>query len=344
MRVFPNLFHPMNKPAFTLLTLAAALAGSAHAAALTAQQVIEQFNLVTLGDVVSNSHVDGRSFIGGTVTGGEFAGHPNDIQSSAYAGLTVVGNADQVKVNSNGAVIEGSLSGSTINSGTTAVLTNASNNTFNGSYYIAGSKSNNNYNGSALSQAPSTVAAASSTDFGAVVAGLSSQLSQQLSSGSSVSFSGGKAIFNAVANSDGLAVFDLTAIDTQVFGYGEFEFNWNGASTVVFNVDETSLTLSSNFLAGSAAVAGTKAVWNFYNATSLTVDRQFGGVILAPNAVLTNHQNIEGTVLVKQLNQDAEIHSAYFSGNVSAVPEPQTYALMLAGLAGLGWLAKRRRA
>ena len=30
--------------------------------------------------------------------------------------------------------------------------------------------------------------------------------------------------------------------------------------------------------------------------------------------------------------------------HLAAVPEPQTYALMLAGLGGLGWLARRRRA
>jgi hypothetical protein len=32
-----------------------------------------------------------------------------------------------------------------------------------------------------------------------------------------------------------------------------------------------------------------------------------------------------------------------FSLTVSAVPEPGQYALLLAGLAGIGWLARRRR-
>lgn len=330
----------MKKPAFALLTLVAAHAGAA--APLTAQEVLTQFNLVTLGNVVSNSHVDGRSFIGGTVKGGEYAGHGGDILASSYAGLTVKGSAENIKVNSNGAVVEGSLKFSTVNSGTTAVLAGASGNNFNGASYITGAKSNNNYNGGQLSQAPATVAAASSTDFGAVLGGLSSSLSHLASTGSSVTLNGNKATFSAVANSSGLAVFDLSAIDTQVFSKGEFQFNWNGASTVIFNVDEASLTFASNFLGGSAATAGTKAIWNFYNATDLTINNQFGGVVLAPLAKLTNNQNIEGAVLVKQLDQRGEIHIANFAGNISAVPEPQTYAMLMLGLGVIGWAARRR--
>ncbi len=320
----------MKISAFTLLTLVAAQAGAA--APLTAQEVLNQFNLVTLGNAVSTSHVDGRSFIGGTVIGGEFAGHPNDIQASSYAGLTIKGSAENIKVNSNGAVVEGSLKFSTVNGGTTAVLAGASNNNFNGPVYIVGAGSGNNYNGGLLSQAPATVAAANSTQFGSVIGGLSTSLSQLASTGSSVSFDGNKATFSAVANSKGLAVFNLSAIDTQVFSKGEFAFNWNGASTVIFNVDETTLSFASNFLGGSAASAGTKAIWNFYKATDLTISNQFGGVVLAPLAKLTNNQNIEGSVLVRQLDQRGEIHIANFGGNISAVPEPQTFALLLAGL------------
>lgn len=330
----------MKTSAFTLLTLAAAHAGAA--APLTAQEVLTQFNLVTLGNAVSASHVDGRSFIGGSALGGEYAGHPNDIKASSYAGLTVKGSAENIKVNSNGAVIEGSLKFSTVNGGTTAVLDGANGNNFNGPAYIVGPKSNNNYNGGQLSQAPASVAAANGTDFGAVIGGLSTSLSQLASTGSTVTLNGNKATFSAVANSQGLAVFNLTSIDAQVFAKGEFDFQWNGASTVIFNVDEASLTFASNFLGGSAATAGTKAIWNFYNATDLTINNQFGGVLLAPLAKLTNNQNIEGTVLVKQLDQRGEIHIANFAGNISAVPEPQTYALLLAGLVLVAGVAGRR--
>ena len=318
-------------------TVLFAVAG-VHAASLTAQQVLTQFNLVTLGSAVSNSHVDGRSFIGGSLSGGGFAQHASSMAASDYAGLTVMGSASGVQVNGGGAAILGAVSNSTINTGTAAVVGSANGNNFNGPAYVGGSATGNNFNGGKLSTAPASVAAASSTNFASVLTGLSTQLSQMASTGSSVSFSGGLATFNAVPGANGVAVFDLTANDVAVFGSSEFSFKLNGATTLIFNSDETNLTIGSNFLGGSAQAIGGMTIWNFYKATSLTINNQFGGTVLAPQAALTLNQNVEGDVLVNSLSQNGEIHLQAFTGNISAVPEPGTWALM-----GLGLLALRGR-
>jgi hypothetical protein len=55
--------------------------------------------------------------------------------------------------------------------------------------------------------------------------------------------------------------------------------------------------------------------------------------------------NVEGGVFAKALNQDAEIHLQSFSGTIptTPVPEPETYAMLLAGLGMVGALARRRK-
>ena len=92
MRFIPSLFACI---AAGLLIPAPALASS-----ISAQEILQQFNLVTFGDVISSSqHVDGRTYIGGSVSGGDYVQHPGDVPPSAYAGLTIGGSATGVRVN-----------------------------------------------------------------------------------------------------------------------------------------------------------------------------------------------------------------------------------------------------
>ncbi|MFY7864101.1 choice-of-anchor A family protein [Roseateles sp.] len=337
--------------AFASFVTLTALAPPASAAApLSAQQILTQFNLVTLGNATSNNQqVDGRSFIGGSLNGGVFGTRPGAMGASDYAGLTVMGSANGMQVNGQGAVIMGSLSNSIVNQGSSSVLGGAANNHFNGPSYVAGPSANNQFNGGKLSQATAAAQAANSTDFAASIKGLSTSLSQLASTGSTVNISdggqGNRVTFSAVANSQGLAVFDLSSMDKQIFSKGEFAFDLKGANTVIFNVDETSLDFASNFLNGSASELGSKVIWNFHQATDLTIHNQFGGVILAPNATLNNFNTIQGSVLVNQLNQGGKISWNGFAGDITtAVPEPATYAMLLSGLGVVGWLARRRRA
>ncbi|HZG21262.1 MAG TPA: collagen-binding domain-containing protein [Herbaspirillum sp.] len=334
-----------------LLSLGFSSAAQAATTPLTGAEALQQFNLVVLGSVTSNSHVDGRAWIGGSVTGGDYVQHVNDTPASNYAGLTVMGSATNVHVNGLGSTIGGSFTNATVNSGSSYIGGAVSNSNLNGPAYVAGGSSGSNFNGGHLST-PSPLMqtnldASGSTNFGSTLGALSSTL-KNAAANSTVSLSGNKATFNAVANAKGVAVFNLdNASSASVFSAGEFSFAANGASTIIINSSVSSAVIGANFLGGQAQSLGKSIVWNFYNASSLTINNQFGGSILATHASLTNNQNIEGGVFVNSLTQNGELHLQPFSGNLAAVapvPEPEQYLMMLAGLAiVVGVAALRRR-
>ena len=125
--------------------------------------------------------------------------------------------------------------------------------------------------------------------MGKVLTAVSDQMKTYKSTGSSVVINSGKATFNAQVNSQGVAVFDLTSIEDTLFNHNlvqEFSFNFNGATSVFMNSGITSAVINDNFLGGSAREAGQKVIWNFYDATDLTINAEFGGSILANKPLL----------------------------------------------------------
>ncbi len=316
------------------------------ATSLTAQQILQQFNLVVLDDATSDSDVDGRTYVGGDLTGGIYLQHPNDTPASAYAGLTVQGNTSNVKVTDYGAVVGGNLTNSTINNGNTVVLGTASGDAFNGGgHYYAGTvgsgNSNGTYDPSLLFSAAAI--AATSTNFSNVLDDLSNQLQSIGSTGSSITVTGAKVTFNASVDANGLAVFTIT--DSSIFEtkIDEYAFNLNEATTVIINSDATTVNIDANFLGGSAPDFGSKILWNFYNATSVTLATQFGGSLLATDAMLTNYNNIEGGVYVDTLNQKGEIHLQSFTGTIPSVPVPEPSTMLLFGTGFMSLIAICRK-
>jgi len=354
----------------TVLAVAAMFAHGAQAATtpLTATQMLKQFNVVVSGDLTSTSHVDGRTYVGGNVSGGDYEQHAGQTPASAYAGLTVGGNASgNLHVNGLGAVVGGSANGIIVNTGAAYVGGSASGSSFNGDAWIGGSASSVNFNGEGhaasysntnnnrVLAAPtdimnSTLAASTSTNFSSVMKGLSTQLSAlKATAGTSVAFSNNDHQVTLSGTAvNGVLVFDLTALDTKIFSATttDISFNLTGATTVIFNTNDKTLNLSANF--NQAQTLGSEMIWNFAGAdTSVTVGRTFGGQVLVADGTFSNvgGANVEGGVFAKTLNQQGEVHLQSFTGTIptAAVPEPETYAMLLAGLGLMGFVARRRK-
>ncbi len=323
----------MSRTFFKALIAGAAsivLAQSANAATLTPAEVLQQFNVVVFGDVQAGSSVEGRTLIGGSLSGASADYQTRTTApASSFQALTVGGNIEgsAKNINNGGSVVAGgNVANLNMNGGGNVTMGGVVTGTI-------------NPNGGVVTQS----ATVTIPDFRADLEALSNALAGL--SGEAPQKTGNRGFFNiATPNADGLAVY---ATDAAFFdGIGELELGLNGASTVIVNVSGATVTISDNFLAGPFAVAP-RVLWNFNEATSLTLTTQFFGSVLAPFADVHNTSAIEGTLIAKTFDQDAQIHLQPFIGDlpVSGVPLPPALAMVgfVAALgAGLG-VARRRR-
>lgn len=359
-------------------------ASSIHAANadnIDALTLLGNYNLITSGNVTSYSEVDGNALIGGNLAGN--SNYHIHNTSTAVSALTVAGNivaGANVQVNGPGLIVGGSIFGSvTMNgagdayvgsvanggslqnnangNGSTNVVgdiagtvnTNGGNTIYGGN--LTGS-ANANGGGSVLNQTVTPPVDAVSKTADAIFALTEfSDVLGTLDSNSSYSFSGNKVTFDAIGNSDGLAIFTITDANNFFSNASEFEFNVaSGTQDILFNVinsdANSTLNIHANFLSSAATTWGSKMLWNFENATSIALSAQFGGSLLALNANTTTSANIEGTLVAKSLVQGAEIHSQPLDPGFTApaaVPLPAAAPLFLTALAGLGAITRRNR-
>jgi choice-of-anchor A domain-containing protein len=169
---------------------------------------------------------------------------------------------------------------------------------------------------------------------------LSTQLSG-LTATTGTSFVNGK--FNAGSNT-GIVVFDISgsALASDFVNH-DISFTGKGVTSYIINV-------IGNFADPSSThfnVDQEDALFNFEDATTVNLG-QWGASILAPDALvkITSGGNIEGSLFAKSFLGGGELHNNnLFNGalpTIAAAPEPSTWALLIAGFAGLGLLGWRR--
>lgn len=339
----------MKKIRYALAAVTALSSMPLMASPVTGTDAMREWNLIVLGDLQSSSEVEGRTFVGGDLSGSSSnyqigAARPSP---TGQPGLTVVGNVTGGVKNLNngsGAVVGGNAqSGFNLNGATQTVK-------------VGGTINNTNVNQNIVQSG----LAASNPDFasslaaqGAVLAGSMKQLSATFSAmpaNSQMEVSGNRATFNAAPNSNGMAVFSIS--DKDLNSVGEIAFNLNGADTAIVNVSGSAIILDDNFLGGTAGL-GEHVIWNFGEAQKLDQSTAWGGSVLAPWAAATTVNYIQGSAVFGSLVQNGEMHLGAYSGNynprtrtpgsdgdVTPVPEGAAWGLFLLGVGGL--LLRRR--
>lgn len=143
-------------------------------------------------------------------------------------------------------------------------------------------------------------------------------------------------------NSDGLFVMTTTI---AALNGGGIPADAGSATTCVIKVSGTSGTVSANVLGGSASAL--TVIWNFYEATAISVKSAIIGSVLAPLADMSGFQgSTEGSVIAKSIDlSNGELHNRGFTGALPtatpappAVPLPVALPLLAGGLMAFGGL------
>lgn len=211
----------------------------------------------------------------------------------------------------------------------------------NGNYYVGGSTTTSSVG---LNNATKTTASpVSFASTSAQLKSTSTSLSKVAATGSSSVAYGGMTLKGGTGS---VQVFDLTS--AALGSVNNFKFsNLHTNDTLILNISGTNVTLSG----GYDGFKNYNVLYNFYEAKNLTLSNVgLYGSVLAPLATLAGGGGqINGNVVVGnwasniQVNANHYFNATNVAAYVSAVPEPETYAMLLAGLGLVGFMARRRK-
>ena len=289
----------------SIVALGWASAGSAEAE--TAQEILSTFNLVTTGDVSTTQDIVGNAVVGGSLSGASFFAGGSNVPASPELDLY--------------GTLENSIN---LNAG--------------GDLYYNGAINppHVDFNGGG-SQKPLDTTTNPLSDYTAPLEALSTQL-ENLPATPGTSIVSGTFEANGAT---GIVVFDITALQLETdLANNQVTFSGTGVTSFIINVE-------GNFTEPSSTnfnTAQEDALFNFYDATSVTLGN-WKTSILAPKADLSiSNGFVTGSVFAASFSGGGELHNDnLFNGALpSSAPETSTWAMMLAGFAGLGFVGFRR--
>ena len=119
-----------------------------------------------------------------------------------------------------------------------------------------------------------------------------------------------------------LNVFNITAAQLQSSNFN-LDIEVPTGSTVIVNVSGTRATLQSDLYFQGGTVTDANAgtiLFNFPTATSVAIDGQFDGLLLAPYAYLSGTSQMGGVFVAATICSTGEVHYVPFSGSIPWSP------------------------
>lgn len=358
-----------------LMSSTSALANGDAAAGL---QAMKELNVIVLGNMTAMHDVEGKTFVGGNLTGNGTFGIGNAAQGMAPSTrptLSVGGNATNAGNVNNGpngsagpisaspsVVIGGNATNLNVNGGVGSIqvggnITGPFNNKDQSGFTIrvGGNVAGPHNPGGADMQYklgksfadPLRAGLDAETDtLRANLTALSAAMGAfDTTAGSGIDYSDHNDVrLTAVAGDNGFAVINTDA--KSFFGQTSgLTYDFAPGLTTIVNITGTSAIWNLNTLSGSAY--NPFVIFNFVDATSIIMDGMVHGSILAPYTNVTGPNTpIEGTLVANNFVQRGENHLGTFGGDIPfdtpAVPEISTWAMLITGF-GLVGLSMRRR-
>ncbi len=318
-------------------------------AATNALGLDTSLNLLTFGDFsVPSSDVQGRVAVGGNANLTQYSINTVDGVNALYdgVGLTVGGNLT---------FGSGQIFGNTLIGGN---LSTSQGSSFAGDVQVAHNFSANNnwvtakslsYRGVATGvrdtfPVATTAPVSLGIDFASEqtrLTNLSQSFDKLVNTGNGYTNGYiGEANFVLDAQGASLAVFDLTASD--VLKNLSFS-NLAADTTVLINVHGQTVDFGQH---GYDGFATGRVLFNLPEASQVTFASSVDASFLAPMASFSASGLITGQVVVAHWSGAGQVNDAAFVGQigqVTPVPEPSEYALMLAGLGIMGLFARQSR-
>lgn len=291
----------------------AATAASLALAASAQAGVINDWNLMVFGNHQLSSNVEGKVMVRGTLSG------TGDVGTRLTPANTYLGQQTLVV-------------GGGVNVGN--IQLQAGNLRYTGSF-----SGNVNFNGGGNgASTPSALALANAAY--AEVTGVSSFLAGQIAT-DTLTVPGSPSPVNIVAHPrpDGVAIINVPGTLLSSSNVQQIDINFNGATSVIFNVTGGAVSISGGNFVGAMADPSnaSRMLWNFHQAGSVSVQRMITGAFIAPNANVTNTSTIVGVTAVNNFTQNAQVHIPLYTGYI---PAPGAMgALAMAGIVA----ARRRR-